>query len=89
MENSNIYKFIKANSTLLSGIPVSRCLNINTGMEELYVLECAEYKGKRRTYIFRFDCGELWECKTEINTFENYLVLIPTSTYTEYINFNN
>ena len=69
------------------GVPLKRALYIFDGDEEFFILEGKEYKGNRKVYVFRYCLGYFSECYTEMNTFDQYLILIPVSVNAEYTTF--
>lgn len=40
---------------------------------EMFIFECREWKGVRKTFVFVYECGHFSECRTEYNTFNKYL----------------
>ena len=65
--------------------PLERALYVNNGEEEYYVIEEPGYKGQRKCHMFRYAMGYFSECKTEVNTFDKYFALIPSSYQAEYV----
>ena len=69
------------------GIQPERALYIFDGNNQTYIFEEREYKGLRKTFVFKYSMGYLSECHTEVNTFDKHFALIPNSLHTEYITF--
>lgn len=57
------------------------------GTEEIFVFECAEWKGKKKTFVFVYNCGNFVECRTEQDTFGNYLMVSPWCDFMELMRF--
>ena len=90
MENIAVKNFMSSHVSLFNNLPICRGLYIlDDRTEEIYILECQEYKGRRVTYVFCFNCGCFHECRTEVNTFEKYLMTIHEADYAEFIKFEN
>ena len=64
-----------------------RALYIFDGNNAIYIFEEQEHKGSRKTFIFKYSMGYLSECRTEIDTFNNYFALVPNSLHSEYTTF--
>jgi len=81
-------KFVTENpwlKTLLMGDFIKRGLGVANYTTETFVIEC--HNGHNKVFVFVFEGGELVECRTERGTFNNYLILIPTSEAADFINF--
>lgn len=86
MENNGIRKFIKEHEEFFEHQKIARCLLVIDGTSEVFVVETELLIDNKRVYVFCYDCGMFYECRTETNTFHKYLMLIPVSEYAEYIN---
>ena len=86
-KNCIVGKFMEEHSQFFRGNQIVRGLYIRDGGVELFVLEQKEWKDKRTTFVFQFDCGTFASCKTEINTMEKYLLEIPDADFAEFVNY--
>ena len=87
MKMSVVNKFMEEHSDFFRGNLIVRGLYIRIDCEEIFVLEQEEWKNNRNTFVFRFNCGHLVSCTTEINTMEHYILEIPHSDFAEYVDF--
>lgn len=87
MKMSIVKKFMEEHSQFFRGNNIVRGLYIRSDCTEIFVLEQAEWKGNRNTFVFRFDCGSLASCNTEVNTMEKYILEIAHSDFAEYVDF--
>ena len=85
MRNNLIGKFISEHSNFFNGNSIVRGIYLRMDCTELFILECSEWKNKRTTFVFEFDCGYFCSCKTEINTMEKYLMDISKYEHAEYV----
>ena len=84
---SIVKKFMEEHSQFFRGNQIVRGLYIRTDCVEIFVLEQAEWKNNRKTFVFRFECGYLASCTTEVNTMEHYILEITHSDFAEYVDF--
>ena len=77
--------FMEKNNALLNGVSIERALYLRNNCTEIIVLQC-NYKNKK-CFIFEHDCGVLNAIKSEFDSMEKYMMLIPNSEYAEYITF--
>ena len=87
MKMSVVNKFMEEHSDFFRGNQIVRGLYIRIDCVEFFVLEQEEWKNQRKTFVFRFECGNFAHCNTEINTMEKYFLEIPNSNDAEYITF--
>lgn len=87
MSKSVVKSFIEEHSNMFHGFTIVRGLYLRYDCSETFVLECAEWKSQRITFVFEFGCGYLESRKEEINTMEKYLMDISKVDYAEYITF--
>lgn len=81
-----LMEFLSTHSDLRD-IRAERALYMHDGNNKTFIIEERECKGLKKTFIFKYSQGYFSECHTEINTFDKYFALIPSSLYTEYIAF--
>ena len=62
---------------------LERCLYTRCGTEETFVFELPEWNGKRKTFVFVYDCGNFVECRTEYGTFSKYMFIAPWCDFME------
>ena len=74
---------------LLDGNFAKRGLGIVNFVYETYVIECENMTedDRNKVFVLKFEFGTLIECKTEYGTFNQYLMLIPTSDCADYVDF--
>lgn len=68
-------------------VRVERALYMHDGNNETFIIEEQEYKGVKKTFVFKYSMGYFSECHTECNTFDMYFKHIPNSLHAEYITF--
>ena len=79
MENINvsaIYNFLD-NHTDIKECHIERCLYVSQGCEEKFIFEQPCWNGKRKTFVFVYNCGHFVECHTEYDTFNKHLLSAP------------
>lgn len=81
IRNSAIDKFASKYPEI-DNMNVEMCLYLLDGTEEMFVIKCEH--SNLNTIIFKYDCGELYEIRSEKDTFSNYLVRIPMSEASEF-----
>lgn len=69
----------------IDNMVVEMCLYLLYGTEEMFVVKCEH--GKLNTIIFKYDCAELCEIRSEKDTFANYMMRIPMSDASEFKKF--
>lgn len=84
--NSIVRKFLEEHSDF-KGLDIVSGLYTRCDTEEIFVFECAEWKGVKKTFVFIYDCGHFVECRTEQNTFGNYLMVSPWCCFMELVRF--
>lgn len=87
MKMSIVKKFMEEHYQFFHGNQIVRGLYIRTDCTEIFVLEQAEWKNNRKTFVFKFECGNFASCNTEINTMEKYILEIAHSDFAEYVDF--
>ena len=87
MSKSVVKSFIEEHSNMFYGCTIVRGLYLRDDCNEIFVMECEEWKSQRKTFVFEFCCGYFESCKTEINVMEKYLMDISKVDHAEYTAF--
>ena len=74
----SIIKEFLENHPDLHGIDFSRKMHIHNGTMDMFIFELPEWKGRKKTSVFDYDCGQFYECRTEYDTFNKYLFSLAT-----------
>lgn len=85
MKTNVINSLMKRCGELFADERIQNLLYIRNEDEEYFIIECKEWRGNRKTFVLKFECGNLSFINTQYNTMEMYIPLIINSDYSEFI----